>query len=81
MKYTEDNNIDGFLMLIDFEKAFDSVYWKFMYNVLTFLGFPQNIVRDIVRTYKYRLWMQTRGLAFPKGSHILLSYKLLIDYC
>ena len=45
MKYTvKDNNIDGLLMLIDLEKAFDSVSWEFMYNVLTFLGFPTNIV-------------------------------------
>ena len=44
MKYTEDNNIDGLLMLIDFEKALNSVSWEFMYNVLTFFGFPKNIV-------------------------------------
>ena len=25
IKYTEDNKIDGLLMLIDFEKAFDSI--------------------------------------------------------
>ena len=34
IKYTEDNKIDGLLMLIDFEKAFDSISWKFMYLVL-----------------------------------------------
>ena len=31
-------NIDGLLMLIDFEKAFDSISWKFMYNTVEFLG-------------------------------------------
>ena len=32
MAYTDTENIDGLLMLIDFEKAFDSISWKFMYN-------------------------------------------------
>ena len=33
--YAESNNIDGILMLIiDFEKAFDSISWKFMYHAL-----------------------------------------------
>ena len=30
MQYTEDENIPGFLLLIDFEKAFDSVSWSFI---------------------------------------------------
>ena len=34
MNYTEKNKIDGLLMLIDFEKAFDSISWSFMFNVL-----------------------------------------------
>ena len=32
MNYTEVTNKNGLLMLIDFEKAFDSISWKFMYN-------------------------------------------------
>ena len=34
-------------MLIDFEKAFDSISWKFLYNVLEFLGFGQNFIKWI----------------------------------
>ena len=30
MQYTEDENIPGLLLLIDFEKAFDSVSWSFI---------------------------------------------------
>ena len=44
MHYTEDMNIDGLLMLIDFEKAFDSLSWKFLYKVLKYVGFKDSII-------------------------------------
>ena len=44
MNYTEKNKIDGLLMLIDFEKAFDSISWSFMFNVLEKLGFGQGFI-------------------------------------
>lgn len=43
MDYTELNNIPGLLMLIDFEKAFDSISWSLIYKVLDFFGFGQYI--------------------------------------
>lgn len=39
MSYTEFNNIPGFLMLIDFEKAFNTVSWDFIFRTLTFFNF------------------------------------------
>lgn len=45
MSYTEINNLPGLLMLIDFEKAFDSVPWSFLYKVLHFFGFGNNIIK------------------------------------
>ena len=33
MSHCETNDLDGQLMLIDFEKAFDSVSWRFLINV------------------------------------------------
>ena len=36
--YTEKHNIPGLLILIDFEKVFDSVSWKFLYSALRFFG-------------------------------------------
>ena len=39
MSYAEEHNQKGLLMLIDFEKAFDSVSWHFLYKTLDFLNF------------------------------------------
>ena len=45
MQYTEERNIPGMLFLIDFEKAFDSVTWTFMFKVLKFFGFGNDIIK------------------------------------
>ena len=34
-------------MFIDFEKAFDSVSWKFMYKVLRYYNFSEEFVKWI----------------------------------
>ena len=48
MNYTEKKNkIDGLLMVIDFEQAFDSMSWSFMFNVLEKLGFGQGFIEWI----------------------------------
>ena len=44
MHYTEEHNIPGLLLLIDFEKALDSVSWSFLYKVLEFFGFGNSII-------------------------------------
>ena len=43
MQYTEDENIPGLLLLIDFEKAFDSVSWSFIQKSLQFFNFGTSI--------------------------------------
>ena len=40
---TEELDIPGLLLIIDFEKAFDSISWKFIGKVLTFLNFGESI--------------------------------------
>ena len=35
------------LLLIDFEKAFDSVSWSFIYKSLIYFNFPENILNWI----------------------------------
>ena len=39
LHFTEVENKPGLLLLIDFEKAFDSVPWTFIYKVLDFFNF------------------------------------------
>ena len=47
MHYTKKENIPGLLMLIDFQKAFDSVSWKFLDSILNFFGFKNSFQRWI----------------------------------
>ena len=44
---TEEKQIPGLLMLIDFEKAFDSVSWDFLYAVLKFFNFGDAFIKWI----------------------------------
>ena len=49
--YLKEKNLPGLLLNIDFEKAFDSVDWKFMFKVLKAFGFKQDICRWIETFY------------------------------
>ena len=44
MHYCNAHEIPGFLLLLDFEKAFDSVSWKFIFNVLNYFNFGKNLI-------------------------------------
>ena len=47
MHYTEMNQLPGLLMLIDFEKAFDSLSWTYLYKVLDFFGYNEDFIQWI----------------------------------
>ena len=47
MQYTENNNVSGLLLLVEFEKAFDSLSFKLIHNVLSYFGFGQSIIKWI----------------------------------
>ncbi|MCU7801185.1 MAG: reverse transcriptase family protein, partial [gamma proteobacterium symbiont of Lucinoma myriamae] len=42
--YAEDNNLNGTLLFLDFQKAFDSIEWEFMYLTLEQFGFGKNFI-------------------------------------
>lgn len=52
MKFTEEHTIPGMLLLIDFEKAFDSLSWNFLYKCLKFLNFGESMQQWIKVFYK-----------------------------
>ena len=49
---TETENIPGLLLMVDFEKAFDSISWKFIEKALRFFEFPNNILNWFKVLYK-----------------------------
>ena len=51
MQYAEENEIPGLLLLIDFEKAFDSISWEFLLNVLKFFNFGESIINWVKAFY------------------------------
>ena len=52
LSHTEKNNIPALLLLIDFEKAFDSVVWLFIHKVLNFFNFGDSIKKWFLTFYK-----------------------------
>ena len=45
MFHAERENKDGLLLLIDFEKAFDSISWNCVYNTLVKFGLSKNFIK------------------------------------
>ena len=52
MDYTIEENIPGLLIFIDFEKAFDSVEWDFLFKYLEAFNFGSDFLRWIKNFYK-----------------------------
>jgi hypothetical protein len=46
----EDEEIPGLLILLDFEKAFDSLEWSFISKSLEFFGFGESIMYFLILT-------------------------------
>lgn len=42
MYYLEENDLDGLLLLVDFEKAFDSIEWEFLIKALKSFNFGRS---------------------------------------
>lgn len=52
LQYTDMENIPGILMAIDFQKAFDTLNWNFMYKCLEKFNFGEYIIQWIKTLYK-----------------------------
>ena len=52
LHFTEKNYIPGILLLIDFEKAFDSISWSFIYDTLKFFNFGESVIEWVNTFYK-----------------------------
>ena len=52
LQFTEEQNIPALLLLIDFEKAFDSLSWSFINKVLKIFNFGPSIITWITVLYK-----------------------------
>ena len=47
MDYAKENNIGGLILLIDFEKAYDSISFQFINKCLNFFNFNEDIIKWI----------------------------------
>ena len=52
MEYTDDQKIPEILMFIDFEKAFDTLEWSFIQDVLKCFNFGPVIIKWIWILYR-----------------------------
>lgn len=52
INYASEKNIPGLLLFVDFEKAFDSLEWKFIQRTLQYFGFGPFLTNWIQTLYK-----------------------------
>lgn len=51
IQYATERNITGVLLFIDFEKAFDSLEWSFIYDTLRSYGFGVSVMKWVKTLY------------------------------
>ena len=72
---TETKGIPGLLMLIDSEKAFDSLSRNFIYKELTFFGYSKNLINCLkvfnkdIKVYVLQCRVLSKGLPIIRGCH------------
>ena len=70
MHHTETKIISGLLLLVDFEKAFDSVSWAFINKVLKFYGFGNSLISWIKILYRNAMLTVNQGGNLSPFFHI-----------
>ena len=51
INYIRENKLDAYILAIDFEKAFDSIEWQFIWEALKSYGFPDTYINFIKTVY------------------------------
>ena len=51
ISYANENNIQGLLLQLDFEKAYDSIEWPFLFAALRKFNFPHSLIEGIKLLY------------------------------
>lgn len=51
MDYTKFDDIPGMLLFVDFENAFDSLEWSYMFKCLEVFGFGPSLIRWVETFY------------------------------
>ena len=70
---TEIKEIPGLLMLIDFEKAFDSLSWEFLYKAMAFFGYSKNLINWIkvfntdIKAYVLQCGVLSKEIPISRG--------------
>jgi hypothetical protein len=52
IEYIEQNNLNGMVLLLDFEKAFDSIEWRFIFKTLEKFNFGEMFIKWMKCIYK-----------------------------
>ena len=64
LNYCDVNNISALLLLVDFEKAFDSLSWNFIFKTLKLFGFGNSIIQWV------KLFYKNANLAVNQGGNL-----------
>ena len=70
MHCAEQYNLEGLLLLIDFEKAFDSISWVFIYKVLSYFGFGKSIISWV------KVFFNDAKLAVNQGGNLSTFFNI-----
>ena len=61
MEHSDTHNLPGLILLVDFAKAFDSLSWNFIFNVLNFFKFGNSIITWIKVLYNNAMLAVNQG--------------------
>ena len=51
INFIRENKLDGYILAIDFEKAFDSIEWEYLWKSMEAFGYPEAYIRLIKVAY------------------------------